>query len=239
MAWHIVNGVMKRDELLDNPAWFALNGPLAAFAERKGRVLRFLPDVGPFYGMPGEPAAQDWADAAALAGPGGLVALLATWTAFPDGWELTRAGEGVQLVARGEAGPDMAADEEIVRLGPADAGEALDLADRTRPGPFGPRTTELGSYLGIRREGALVAMAGERLRLDGYTEISAVCTDQDWRGHGFASRLTLAVAAGIRERGEIPFLHALATNTTAIRLYERLGFEVRGTTIFQTGRVPG
>jgi predicted GNAT family acetyltransferase len=133
----------------------------------------------------------------------------------------------------------MAADEEIVRLGPADAAEALDLVGRTRPGPFGPRTIELGGYLGIRREGALVAMAGERLRLDGYTEISAVCTDEDWRGHGFASRLTLAVAAGIRERGETPFLHTIATNTTAIRVYERLGFEFRRTTMFKIARVPG
>jgi ribosomal protein S18 acetylase RimI-like enzyme len=238
VACHIVNGVNEQDKLLDNPAWSALNGPQAEFAERKGRVLRFQPDVSPFYGMPDEPTAQDWADAAALAGPGGFVTLAATWTPFPDGWELTRLGEGVQLVARGEAGHDPAAGGDIVRLGPGDAADALGLVKRTRPGPFGPRTLELGTYLGIRREGELVAMAGERLRVDGYTEVSAVCTDEAWRGRGFASRLTLAVAAGIRERGEIPFLHAVATNHNAIRLYEQLGFSLRRTTVFKSAKVP-
>jgi predicted GNAT family acetyltransferase len=77
------------------------------------------------------------------------------------------------------------------------------------------------------------------MQLDGYTEISAVCTDGAWRGHGFASRLTLALMAGIRKRGEVPFLHAVTTNRNAIRLYEQLGFELRRTTMFKVARVPG
>ena len=135
-------------------------------------------------------------------------------------------------------GRDVPADDEIIRLGPADVPEVLDLVERTRPGPFGPRTMELGTYLGIRRAGALVAMAGERLRPPGFTEVSAVCTDEAWRGHGFGSRLTLAVVAGIRARGEVPFLHAVATNAGAIRLYEQLGFEYRRPTMFKTARCP-
>ncbi|PPK60595.1 FR47-like protein [Actinokineospora auranticolor] len=91
----------------------------------------------------------------------------------------------------------------------------------------GPRTIELGTYLGIRRAGVLVAMAGERLRPPGWTEISAVCTDPAARGQGLATRLVLAVAAGIRARGETPFLHTGARNTNAIRLYEALGFRLR------------
>jgi ribosomal protein S18 acetylase RimI-like enzyme len=231
--------VKDQEELLDNPAWAALTGPQAGLADRKGRALRYQPDVCLFYGMPDDPTGQDWADAAALAGPGGLMTLFASSTPFPDGWELARDDRGVQLVARGEAGPGVAAAQDIVRLGPGDAAEVLDLVMRTRPGPFGPRTLELGTYLGIRREGVLVAMAGERLHLDGYTEVSAVCTDEAWRGHGFGSRLTLAVAAGIRERGEVPFLHTIATNATAIRLYERLGFVLRRTVTFRSARVPG
>jgi ribosomal protein S18 acetylase RimI-like enzyme len=237
--------VTEQDGLLDNPCWYALSGPQAGFAERKGRARRFQPDFCPFYGMPDEPTTQDWADVAALAGPGGLVTLSATMTPFPQEWELVFGGPGVQLVA-GEpdgravladhAGP---ADDEIIRLGAADVPEVLNLVGRTRPGPFRQRTIELGAYLGIRRAGALVAMAGERLRMPGLTEISAVCTDDAWRGHGFGSRLTLAVAAGIRERGEVPFLHAIATNANAIRLYEQLGFEHRRTTMFKTARVPG
>jgi predicted GNAT family acetyltransferase len=96
----------------------------------------------------------------------------------------------------------------------------------------------MGTYLGIRREGELVAMAGERLHPPGWTEISAVCTDDAHRGQGLGTRLILAVAAGIRARGEIPFLHAAADNTNAIRLYESLGFRLRHRTAFLGVRVP-
>jgi len=96
---------------------------------------------------------------------------------------------------------------------------------------------ELGSYLGIRRGGALVAMAGERLHPPGWTEISAVCTDEAWRGFGFASRLVRTLAAGIRARGETAFLHAVADNP-AIGLYEALGFRLRRGTVFLAARVP-
>ena len=127
----------------------------------------------------------------------------------------------------------------MVRLGPADVPEMLDLTARTKPGPFLPRTYELGVYLGIRRDGALVAMAGERLKPPGWTEISAVCTDDAWRGHGFASALIRVLVAGIRARGETAFLHAVATNAGAIRLYEAMGFELRRTTVFRALRTPG
>src|SRR5579862_9559052 len=207
-------------------------------AERKGRVLRFPPDVCPFHAMPEEPDEQDWADLAELAGPGGVVALSATCLPFPENWEVVFGAEGVQLVADEQVGHGVPGDDEIIRLGPADVPEMLDLVARTEPGPFCPRTIELGTYLGIRRDGGLVAMAGERLHPPGHIEISAVCTDQAWRGHGFGSRVTLAVAAGIRARGEVPFLHAVATNVNAIRLYEQLGFQLRQRTMFRAARVP-
>jgi ribosomal protein S18 acetylase RimI-like enzyme len=133
---------------------------------------------------------------------------------------------------------EVAVDPEAVLLGRADVPEILGLVARTHPGPFLPRTVELGTYLGIRRHGELVAMAGERLHPDGWTEISAVCTDEAWRGHGFATRLTRAVGAAIRTRGDIPFLHAVATNP-AIKLYEQLGFEHRRAIVFAAARVPG
>ncbi len=94
------------------------------------------------------------------------------------------------------------------------------------------RTVELGTYLGLRRDGKLIAMAGERLHPPGFTEISAVCTDAAFRGQGLATRLVRAVAAGIRRRGETPFMHAAATNTNAIRLYESIGFHIRRRTVF-------
>lgn len=114
----------------------------------------------------------------------------------------------------------------------------LDLVARTQPGPFLPRTHEMGTYLGIRRGGALVAMAGERLRPPGWSEISAVCTDPAHRGLGLGSRLVRAVGAVIRERGDVPFLHATATNTAAVRVYEGLGFTLRRTVEFAAFRVP-
>jgi ribosomal protein S18 acetylase RimI-like enzyme len=219
---------------LDNPVRSSLAGPHARFAERRGNVLRYPVDVSPFLALPDQPDAADWADAAALAGPGALIALAGVRVPAPDGWQVTLIGEGVQLV---EVDVEAAVDSEAVRLGPGDVAEMLELAGRTKPGPFLPRTVELGSYLGIRRGGTLVAMAGERLHPPGWTEISAVCTDDAWRGRGFASRLVRALVAGIRARGETAFLHAVSDNP-AIGLYEALGFRLRRGTVFSAVRVP-
>ncbi|MER5427638.1 GNAT family N-acetyltransferase [Streptomyces sp. NPDC002588] len=221
--------------VLDNPALASLTGPHAHFAERSGRVLRYPVDVSPWLALPDEPDAQDWADVAALAGPGAEVLLPGFGGELPEGWEITFHMEGVQFVDDGLAA---APEPEAVLLGPADVPEILDLISRTQPGPFERRTVELGTYLGIRRDGALIAMAGERLHPPGWTEISAVCTDPAFRGEGLATRLIRAVAHGIRERGETPFLHTGAGNTNAIRLYESLGFRLRRTVAFLAVRVP-
>jgi predicted GNAT family acetyltransferase len=118
---------------------------------------------------------------------------------------------------------------EAIPLGAADVPEMLELVAQTEPGPFLTRTIELGDYLGIRCYGTLVAMAGERFHLDGWTEISAVCTSPEYRGRGLASQLVEALAAAIELRSQRVFLHVLSTNTGAIRLYEELGFSVRQT----------
>ncbi len=209
---------------LDNPVLASLAGPHAGLALTRGRAARYLVDVSPFCALPGEPDASDWADAAGLLAPGEAVLFPALQATPPPDWQVLGLGEGVQLVA---TALDAAADEEAVPLGPADVPDMLSLTERAKPGPFLSRTIELGAYLGIRREGRLVAMAGERMRPPGWSEISAVCTDPAWRGQGLGSRLTRAVAAGIVARGETPFLHAIAANTTAIRLYEALGFSYR------------
>jgi hypothetical protein len=143
---------------LDNPTWASLTGPHARFAERRGRVLRYAEDVAPFVALPDDPGERDWLDLADLAGPGATVVLAATAARPPSGWELLDALPGVQLVDEGVAA---APEPEAVRLGLADVPEMLDLVERTKPGPFRKRTVELGTYLGIRRGGALVAMATE------------------------------------------------------------------------------
>jgi ribosomal protein S18 acetylase RimI-like enzyme len=223
---------------LDNPVYSSLTGPHAVLALRSGYAVRYPADVTPFCGLPAEPGPEDWADMAGLFAPGESALFPGLGGPPPAGWEVLGGGDGVQLVAdRVNAAPD----PEAVPLGPDDAPEMLALAERARPGPFLPRTVELGGYLGIRRDGALVAMAGERFRPPGFTEISAVCTDAAWRGHGFGSRLTLAVAAAIAARGETPFLHAVATNANAVRLYKSLGFAHRRDILFQQVRrsLPG
>jgi predicted GNAT family acetyltransferase len=132
--------------------------------------------------------------------------------------------EVVQMVSENTAGAD---DPEAIRLGPDDVPEMAALVRETNPGPFLSRTVELGDYYGIRRGGQLVAMAGERLHAEGWTEISAVCTAPDHRGQGIASRLVRAVIMGIERRSERAFLHTGTTNTAAINLYDALGFSVR------------
>jgi ribosomal protein S18 acetylase RimI-like enzyme len=218
---------------LDNPAYASLTGPHAHFAVRRGNAVRYPADVSPFMALPDSPDAQDWADLAELVGPGAVVTLVGAGDP-PGGWEVAFLVGGVQLVDESVvASPD----DEAIRLTSADVPEMLALIDRTKPGPFLPRTIELGTYLGIRRKGELIAMAGERLHPPGWTEISAVCTDDAFRGQGLGTRLVHAVAHGIRRRGETPFMHAAADNTNAIRLYESLGFQLRRTMTFQAIRV--
>jgi ribosomal protein S18 acetylase RimI-like enzyme len=220
---------------LDNPARASLLGPHAHFAEGHGQVLRYPAQMCAFTALPDEPDAASWRDVATLLGPGGLATLAATQVLPPPDWELVFSIAAVQLVDDGVAAAE---DSEAIPLGPDAVPEMIALVELTKPGPFLPRTIELGSYRGIRRDGALVAMAGERLHPPGWTEVSAVCTHPDYRGQGFASRLTHAVVAGIRARGERPFLHASAANTSAIRLYQALGFRLRNRVHFRVARVP-
>jgi ribosomal protein S18 acetylase RimI-like enzyme len=220
---------------LDGAAWASLNGEHERFAETYGRAARYDPEVAPFHAMPPGPDVSAWADLAKLAGSGSELVLSGPALTPPEGWEVVRHLDGVQLTGEAVRGEP---DAEAVALGPEDVPEVLDLVARTEPGPFRKRTIEMGTYLGVRRNGALIAMAGERLHPPGWTEISAVCTDPAHRGQGLAARLIRAVAAGIQARGETPFLHAAANNTNAVRLYESLGFTFRRQTAFRLLRVP-
>lgn len=219
------------ESILDNPVWASLTGPHQRFAERHGRSARYVADASPFVAVPDESA---WPDLATMVGPGAVV-VVGTNVPVPTNWEKVDEVPGVQLV---DAGVVAAPAPEAVRLTSADAPEVLDLVARTEPGPFRKRTIELGTYLGIRRKGKLVAMAGERLHPPGWTEISAVCTDPAHRGQGLASTLVRALVAGIRDRGDQALLHAAATNTGAIRLYESMGFRERTRLLFAAVRVP-
>lgn len=215
---------IEYDHPLDDPIRSSLLGEHAKFARSIGRSFRFDPEVAPFLGHPPVIEDSDWADIAQLFGPGDIVSLRGVGHRLPAGWQLVDQFGLVQLVGTHlETRPLPGA----LRLGAADVPEMLDLVARTQPGPFLPRTFELGTYLGLRDEGALIAMAGERVHPTGWTEISAVCTDPAYRGRGLATDLVRAVGHGICERGEKPFLHASAANDNAIRLYLSIGFEIR------------
>jgi ribosomal protein S18 acetylase RimI-like enzyme len=256
---------------LDHPVWSSLTTTHARFAEAAPGVrsaeagaLRFPADISPFVAFrPNGPHESGfppriWADLAELVGPDTdlfVAAPAALGSAVPPAWRITLDLPGVQMVSTDTL--IGAPDPEAVVLGDDDVDEMLDLVRRTEPGPFLPRTRQLGTYLGIRRAGELVAMAGERLqpsgradepadetarvgssRASGWTEISAVCTAPAFRGQGMATRLIRAVAHDIRRRGRVPFLHASATNTTAIAIYRRLGFEIRARPTFYLLHTP-
>jgi predicted GNAT family acetyltransferase len=211
---------------LDRPAWASLTTFHASIAVGDEQARRYPCDVNLFA------SARNDDDPAALAALGALLApgqtayvLQVPPVRVPPGCIEVRPGHGVQMVATHALVDEHGSDVEA--LGDADAAEMLALARLTQPGPFLPRTHTMGCFVGIRIEGRLAAMAGERMRFPGYTEISGVCTHPDFRGRGLARRLSSVVGARIQARGDTPFLHAWAENRAAIALYESMGFALR------------
>lgn len=218
-------GTQSTDDVgLDHPVYAALTGPQRRFAQVSGRVVRYPVDVAPFLALPRDPSARDWVDAAHLVAPGAYVAVQRPRVEVPESWKVVREFEVLQMVEDHVQGVD---DAEVLALGPVDIPDMLALVRETDPGPFLERTIELGRYIGIRDGGQLIAMAGERMQLEGWREVSAVCTASAHRGRGLASRLVSALTYAIHHRHERAFLSVLSTNTNAVALYERLGFRVR------------
>jgi predicted GNAT family acetyltransferase len=163
--------------------------------------------------------------AEALQPEGGAGLLFDAAPDIPADWTVSRSMAISQMIA--DSVHAAGHEHRFVELGEANVAEMLALCELAKPGPFGPRTYELGTYLGIRVGGDLVAMAGERLRLTGFTELSAVCTHPDHRGRGYAQVLVAELARRILEREEMPFLHVRTDNADAIHVYEKLGFRLR------------
>jgi predicted GNAT family acetyltransferase len=212
---------------LDQPIWSALAGRHAPFAIIEGGARRYEPEVGVFAAVEDE-APEPLAALAALVRAHGEVALLQTGAPpTPPGLTVASQADAVQMGFEGPAPAPPPLDRPIELLTDADAPAMLALATLTRPGPFYTRTHELGGFVGIKDGGRLVAMAGERMKPDGFTEVSGVCAHPDYRGRGYGAALSLAVMDTILARGETPFLHAYASNTGAIGLYQSLGFTLR------------
>lgn len=211
--------------MLDHCIWNSLSTCHVSFAEGDEFAKRFQPQVTSLAAIR-DFSAPSFDSLTKLVAPGETAIFF--WDLLPElpaGWTVMREVPLAQMVWSGSL--DSREENQIVQLSIADADEMLSLTELTKPGPFGKRTSELGTYLGIRDNGRLVAMAGERLRLPGFTEVSAVCTHPEFQGHGFARLLISAVIRRITERGDVPFLHVAQVNTRAIRVYEELGFETR------------
>jgi GNAT superfamily N-acetyltransferase len=225
---------------LDNVVWTALTTRQAHLAESLDQARRFVPEISLIGGFL-EPTSRGYESLAALLNPGQTVnlALDAPYRQRP-GWKLIFGTPMPQMVYGGAAGnaglrpadswrrlSPHSSDPEIVELGAADVPEMMQLTALTKPGPFSKRTHEMGAYLGIRGNGKLIAMAGERMRVPDHTEISAVCTHPEHTGHGYGRILMTEVMRRILNRGETPFLHVREDNMRAIELYHRLGFARR------------
>ncbi len=226
---------------LDNVIWQALTTRQTHCAEICGEARWFLRDITLLSAFR-EPSNKGYDSLAELAGPGGTAALFLDEPYRPrPGWELIAGPPLLQMVFENGSLPasPAPANSTLLELGKKDSPEMVDLATLTTPGAVGTRTHEMGAYLGIRNRvgdrldervnenGKLVAMAGERLKVPGHTEVSAVCTHPEHTGRGYAGMLMMEVMRRILARGETPFLHTREDNLRAIALYQRLGFRTR------------
>jgi ribosomal protein S18 acetylase RimI-like enzyme len=208
--------------LLDNIFWNTLSGLHAHLSTGTGRARRYAPGFSPIVGFP-DPQQPDFAALLPFCEPGEHFYCDAWSGPAPDGWRIEAEATMYRMVWDG-AMPERDEAPAAVPLGPGHAAQALALALLTRPGPFGPRTIELGEYFGYFEGDRLIAMAGERMAAPGLHEISGVCTHPDHQGRGYARRLMLKLIRRQLARGETPFLHVMRANEAAHGLYLRMGF---------------
>jgi GNAT superfamily N-acetyltransferase len=214
--------------LLDNPIWNALTTDHASLGLGSAAARRYPESIGPLSGMPAQ-SGEGYAALRSLVPVGEMVGMFFREAPRPpQGWTLVRGGQIIQMAALHPvlAHTALPGDAELRPLTPADAPAMVELAELTEPGPFRLGTIELGGYIGIFQGGRLAAMAGRRMSVPGFVEVSAVCTHPEARGRGYASVVMSRVIEEILSAGRAPFLHAFSDNP-AIRIYERLGFTLR------------
>jgi predicted GNAT family acetyltransferase len=212
---------------LDRPVWSMLTGRQAHLAEGDARAVRIDRGYGVF-GVAADPGAEAQAALAALVPDDGEIWIVEgeRWP-VPAGTREVKRAVLAQMVAEGP--PPLPRDGEpaILALDEEDAPEMAALAEHAKPGPWGPKTHRYGPFFGIRENGRLLAMAGQRILVPGMAEVSGVSTWEDCRGRGLARALIGHVMREMVARGEQPFLHSYADNAGAIALYESLGFRIR------------
>jgi hypothetical protein len=208
---------------LDNPAWEALNGRQAEFAIKSEGVLRYRPDVFMFAGIP-DASTEAIKKISKLYQKGEVMGIMGFKPDTEPYFKHVGGAQVYQMVT--DKIPEYKA-VDYVELKKEDTPEIAELVELTRPGPYAPNVLELGRYVGIKEDGKLIAMAGERIKLDGYTEVSLVCTHPDYRGKGYAKSLSGVIIENIMDSGDVPFLNVMTQNIAALKLYEKLGFTTR------------
>ena len=212
---------------LDHPIWHALSTVHAHFAEGDDLAKRYPADVSPLAAIR-EQSPQAYASLAELLGPEDIaVFFLDAPPRVPEKWRILQNLEMHQMICDTPPAHPSVPDSVIEPLGDSDIPQMRQLAEATEPGPFRSRTIEFGGYQGIRDAGRLVSMTGQRLRVPGFTEVSAVCTYPEYRGRGYAQALVSTVSQGIFARGETPILGVRLDNSSAVRVYKRAGFTIR------------
>lgn len=221
-----------KETMLDNPAWGALISEQAAFAQGTDHAKRYQPGIVPFIACDDTQTdhlkeLDPWINA------GESFYIIGDVPALPAGWIVEHELPCAQMVLRSSMPPMM--EEEGVQislLGEADATDMYNLINSLQPGYYNKDTRLLGTYYGIRQQGTLVAMAGERMRLTGFTELSAICTHKDYAGRGYAQKLINRLCRQHADKGIISYLHVSLANERAIRIYDHMGFEQRRTINF-------
>lgn len=216
------------DHVLDRPMWHALTTRQAEHALTEGTALRYHTDIGPLAGIPDQSDASLIALGELIQKTGNVALGGKVMPQLPPGAKFIHEGRYYQMLWEGPA-PESGDSFDFIPLGAADSDEMIALTKLTNPGPFGSRTHVLGDYWGIRIDGQLAAMAGERMKQQGYSEVSAVCTHPDHLGKGYAGALCRLLVRNALGRGDTPYLHVHDVNERAIKVYERLGFRVRET----------
>ncbi len=211
---------------LDNPFWHAIAAQPEFGAVSHG-ARRYRPDIDPIAALSDEPDSEAWATLASLVEEAEQINLLRPSYEIPDDWTLHSSRPIIQMFC--ESAPDRPEGFSFEDLRPDDRAEMLALVEATRPGPYGINAPDLGTFIGIRENGRIVAMAGERIHFDGMTEITAVCTEPTEQGRGLGAAISAELTNRIYDRGEQPFLHAAAANPGPQRIYQRLGYRITRT----------
>jgi ribosomal protein S18 acetylase RimI-like enzyme len=214
---------MNDVEKLDNPVWYSLSESHQRFAVEYDNIKFYHPDYCPFGGFQQtENISSHILEYSMLVDNFFIVG---EKPPFPNSLKLKNELICLQMISNHKIDIDIK--EDIVKLGQEDADDLLRLVNLVQPGYFKKKTALLGNYYGIFKNNELIAVTGERMQMNKYVEVSAVITHPNHIGNGYAKQLVAYTVNNIFDQNQIPYLHVTATNIAAIKLYEKLDFQIR------------